>query len=53
MFYDMSNFRDHDLNLSGRYLGPSPSDEDLAYTMTSAALGSDRKNLTQVECADL
>ena len=38
--YDILNF--HKLNLVSpyRYLGPSPSDGDLAYTMTSAAFRS-------------
>ena len=34
-----------------RYLGSSPADEDLAYTITSAAWR--KKCLTQIECADL
>ena len=54
IFYDMSNFHDHNLILPYRYLGSSPSDEDLAYTMTSATLRSiEKKCLTQIECADL
>ena len=53
-FYDISNVDDHDLILKCRYLGASPSDGDLAYTMTSAAFRSVYKNcLTQIECADL
>ena len=42
-FYDISNSHDHNLILTSRYLGPSPSDEDLAYTMTSATLRSIEK----------
>ena len=46
IFYDMSNFHDHDLILNPRYLGPSPSDEDFAYTMASAAFRSGEKNIS-------
>ena len=54
MFYNVSILGHHNLILDPRYLGSSPSDEDLAYTMTSAALINGEKNcLTQIECADL
>ena len=40
--------------MNPRYLGSSPSDEDLAYTMTSATPRNvEKKFLTQIECADL
>ena len=37
---------DHDLILDVRHLGPSPSDEDLAYTMTSATPRSGEEKLS-------
>ena len=40
IFYNISNFHDHDLLLKYRYLGSSSSAGDLVYTMTSAAFRS-------------
>ena len=42
------------MNLNARYLGPSPSDEDLELTVRSATLQSgEEKYLVKFECADL
>ena len=42
------------MNLPYRFLGPSPSDEDLAHTMTSATPRSgEKKYLVKIECVDL
>ena len=51
MFYDITKCCLHIMNLNYRYVGPWPSDEDLAYTMTSAAPRSvEKKNcLGQIE----
>mgnify|MGYP001349846437 CR=1 FL=1 len=46
-------FHDHNLILAYCYLGSSPSDEDVAYTMTSDAFRSVKKCLAQIQRADL
>ena len=44
----------HDMNLNYRFLSSWPSNEDLAYTMTSAAPRSKEKEyLVKIGCADL
>ena len=45
-YFVTSRIYHHNLILNSRYLGSSPSDEDLAYTMTSAALRSGEKNVS-------
>ena len=44
IFYVITKFCLHNISFPLRYLSSSPSDEDLAYTMTSAAPRSGEQN---------